>query len=150
MTLAFYLTVNTVFKFIKSNFYIIIFSRPVLIEAMTYRIGHHSTSDDSSAYRSVDEVRYWDQKGHPIARFANYLVKKGLWSDQQEKEWKDSSRKQVMEAFARAEKKQKPKWEEMFLDVYDDVPPHLKAQMEKMGEHLKTYGDKYPLKNYEQ
>ena len=30
--------------------------RPVLIEAMTYRIGHHSTSDDSSAYRSVDEV----------------------------------------------------------------------------------------------
>ena len=31
-------------------------NRPVLIEAMTYRIGHHSTSDDSSAYRSVDEV----------------------------------------------------------------------------------------------
>ena len=30
--------------------------RPVLIEAMTYRVGHHSTSDDSSAYRSVDEV----------------------------------------------------------------------------------------------
>ena len=27
------------------------------IEAMTYRIGHHSTSDDSSAYRSIDEVR---------------------------------------------------------------------------------------------
>ena len=26
-------------------------NRPVLIEAMTYRIGHHSTSDDSSAYR---------------------------------------------------------------------------------------------------
>lgn len=42
--------------------------RPVLVEAMTYRIGHHSTSDDSSAYRSVDEVRYWDQKDHPITR----------------------------------------------------------------------------------
>ena len=52
---------------------------------MTYRIGHHSTSDDSSAYRSVDEVRYWDQKGHPIARFGNYLRSKGLWDDQQEK-----------------------------------------------------------------
>lgn len=34
-------------------------SRPVLIEGMTYRIGHHSTSDDSTAYRSVDEVKYW-------------------------------------------------------------------------------------------
>ena len=33
-------------------------NKPVLIEAMTYRIGHHSTSDDSSAYRSVDEVTY--------------------------------------------------------------------------------------------
>jgi 2-oxoisovalerate dehydrogenase E1 component alpha subunit len=28
-------------------------NKPVLIEAMTYRLGHHSTSDDSSAYRSV-------------------------------------------------------------------------------------------------
>merc|ERR1712183_645940 len=63
-------------------------NRPVLIEAMTYRIGHHSTSDDSSAYRSVDEVRYWDQKGHPIARFGNYLRSKGLWDDQQEKDGK--------------------------------------------------------------
>ncbi len=41
---------------------------PTLIEAMTYRIGHHSTSDDSSAYRSVDEVKQWDQKDHPITR----------------------------------------------------------------------------------
>ena len=69
--------------------------RPVLIEAMTYRIGHHSTSDDSSAYRSVDEVRYWDQKDHPITRYANYLQKKGLWSEEKEKEWKQTSRKQV-------------------------------------------------------
>ena len=100
-------------------------SRPVLIEAMTYRIGHHSTSDDSSAYRSVDEVRYWDQKGHPIARFAAYLQSKGFWSMEQEKEWKDDSRKQVMEAFARAEKRPKPKWQEMFYDVYDELPAHL-------------------------
>jgi len=62
---------------------------------MTYRIGHHSTSDDSSAYRSIDEVRYWDQKGHPISRFAAYLVKKGLWNDAKEKEWKETSRKEV-------------------------------------------------------
>lgn len=59
-------------------------NRPVLIEAMTYRIGHHSTSDDSSAYRSVDEVRYWDQKDHPITKFASYLIKKGLWDETKE------------------------------------------------------------------
>ena len=91
--------------------------RPVLIEAMTYRIGHHSTSDDSSAYRSVDEVRYWDQKDHPITRFALYLTNKGLWSEQQEKEWKNQSKKEVLQAFARAEKKLKPNWKEMFTEV---------------------------------
>ena len=42
-----------------------------------------------------------------------------------EKDWKASSRKQVMEAFAKAEKTPKPNWKEMFTDVYDDVPPHL-------------------------
>ena len=31
----------------------------VLVEAMTYRVGHHSTSDDSSKYRPADEVKEW-------------------------------------------------------------------------------------------
>jgi 2-oxoisovalerate dehydrogenase E1 component alpha subunit len=123
--------------------------RPVLIEAMTYRIGHHSTSDDSSAYRSVDEVRYWDQKDHPITRFARYLLAKGVWSDAKEKEWKEESRKKVMEAFSRAEKTLKPNWKEMFTDVYDEIPPHLHEQMDEMEKHVALYASEYPLKNYE-
>jgi len=122
----------------------------VLIEAMTYRIGHHSTSDDSSAYRSVDEVRYWDQKDHPITRFAHYLTKKGLWSEQQEKEWKNESKKKVLEAFAKAEKVLKPNWKQMFTEVYDEVPVDLKRQMVEMEQHVELYKDQYPLKNYKQ
>jgi len=124
-------------------------NRPVLIEAMTYRIGHHSTSDDSSAYRSVDEVRYWDQKDHPITKFASYLIKKGLWDETKEAEWKESSRKGVMTAFAKAEKKLKPRWQEMFTDVYHDVPPHLKEQLDYMTSHLDTYGKEYPIDKHE-
>merc|ERR1712241_986517 len=124
-------------------------NRPVLIEAMTYRIGHHSTSDDSSAYRSVDEVRYWDQKDHPITRFYHYLVSKGAWSETQEKEWKNESKKRVLEAFARAEKRLKPNWQEMFTDVYHDVPPHLKEQLDYMTSHLDTYGKEYPIDKHE-
>jgi len=123
-------------------------NKPVLIEAMTYRIGHHSTSDDSSAYRSVDEVRYWDQKDHPITRFYHYLVSKGAWSETQEKEWKNESKKRVLEAFARAEKKLKPNWKEMFTEVYDEIPTDLKKQMEEMEKHVNLYKDQYPLKNY--
>ena len=44
-------------------------NKPVLIEAMTYRIGHHSTSDDSSAYRSVDEVRDFYYKDYRVCFF---------------------------------------------------------------------------------
>lgn len=61
----------------------------------TFRIGHHSTSDDSSAYRSVDEVNYWDKQDHPISRLRLYLNTKGLWDDDQDKDWKKISRKQA-------------------------------------------------------
>ena len=48
-------------------------NKPVLIEAMTYRIGHHSTSDDSSAYRSVDEVGIKPKK--KVSKFTKFIVR---------------------------------------------------------------------------
>ncbi|XP_013400822.1 2-oxoisovalerate dehydrogenase subunit alpha, mitochondrial-like isoform X2 [Lingula anatina] len=124
-------------------------SRPILIEAMTYRLGHHSTSDDSTVYRSVDEVNYWDKQDHPISRLRYYMVNKGWWNDDMEKEWMKESRKQVMEAFQKAEKKKKPNPELMFSDVYDEVPLHLKRQMEEMKGHVSKYREYYPLDNFE-
>nr|KAF6410586.1 hypothetical protein HJG63_009090 [Rousettus aegyptiacus] len=70
-------------------------NQPFLIEAMTYRIGHHSTSDDSSAYRSVDEVSYWDKQDHPILRLRHYMQSHGWWDDEQEKAWRKQSSKKV-------------------------------------------------------
>ncbi|XP_009980935.1 PREDICTED: 2-oxoisovalerate dehydrogenase subunit alpha, mitochondrial, partial [Tauraco erythrolophus] len=70
-------------------------NRPVLIEAMTYRIGHHSTSDDSSAYRSVDEVDYWDKRDHPISRLRHYMLNRNWWDEEEEKSWRRSSRRMV-------------------------------------------------------
>ena len=40
--------------------------RPVLIEAMSYRVGHHSTSDDSFAYRARADVEDWKRRDNPI------------------------------------------------------------------------------------
>lgn len=59
------------------------------------RIGHHSTSDDSSVYRSVDEVNYWDKQDHPISRLRQYLENRGWWDSEQEKAWRKQSRKKV-------------------------------------------------------
>ena len=51
-----------------------------LIEALTYRIGPHSTSDDPTVYRSEDEVAAWRGKD-PIRRFAAFLERRGLLED---------------------------------------------------------------------
>jgi len=118
---------------------------PVLIEAMTYRIGHHSTSDDSSAYRSVDEVAFWDKEDHPIGRLRNYLVSRSWWTEAEEKAWKKAARKEVMEEFQKAEQQPKPNPMEMFEDVYDKLPKNLVEQRKQMEEHVKAHHEHYPF-----
>uniref|UniRef100_A0A8B9Y1Z3 2-oxoisovalerate dehydrogenase subunit alpha n=2 Tax=Bos TaxID=9903 RepID=A0A8B9Y1Z3_BOSMU len=124
-------------------------NQPFLIEAMTYRIGHHSTSDDSSAYRSVDEVNYWDKQDHPISRLRHHLQSRGWWDDEQEKAWRKQSRKKVMEAFEQAERKLKPNPNLIFSDVYQEMPAQLRKQQESLARHLQTYGEHYPLDHFE-
>ncbi|XP_058282262.1 2-oxoisovalerate dehydrogenase subunit alpha, mitochondrial isoform X2 [Hylobates moloch] len=124
-------------------------NQPFLIEAMTYRIGHHSTSDDSSAYRSVDEVNYWDKQDHPISRLRHYLLSQGWWDEEQEKAWRKQSRKKVMEAFEQAERKPKPNPNLLFSDVYQEMPTQLRKQQESLARHLQTYGEHYPLEHFD-
>ncbi|NXK43499.1 ODBA dehydrogenase, partial [Piprites chloris] len=118
-------------------------------EFRAFRIGHHSTSDDSSAYRSVDEVNYWDKQDHPISRLRHYLDNRGWWDEQQEKSWRKSSRKMVLEAFEQAEKEPKPPPHLLFSDVYLEMPPRLQRQREELERHLETYGEHYPLQHFQ-
>lgn len=53
---------------------------PTLIEAVTYRLGPHTTSDDPSRYRDADEVEAWEALD-PIARCAGYMRRRGVWED---------------------------------------------------------------------
>jgi pyruvate dehydrogenase E1 component alpha subunit len=50
---------------------------PTFIEAMTYRIGAHTTSDDPTKYRDSAEVEYW-QARDPLARFEKFLRNRGV------------------------------------------------------------------------
>nr|XP_041568439.1 2-oxoisovalerate dehydrogenase subunit alpha, mitochondrial isoform X2 [Taeniopygia guttata] len=124
-------------------------NQPFLIEAMTYRIGHHSTSDDSSAYRSVDEVNYWDKQDHPISRLRLFLERRAWWDERQERDWRKSSRKMVLEAFEQAEREPKPPPRLLFSDVYREMPPRLRRQREELERHLETYGEHYPLQHFQ-
>ncbi|WP_240632310.1 MULTISPECIES: pyruvate dehydrogenase (acetyl-transferring) E1 component subunit alpha [unclassified Cryobacterium] len=53
---------------------------PSLIEALTYRVGAHTTADDPTKYRDPDELAYWVARD-PIVRFRSYL--KGLGVEQE-------------------------------------------------------------------
>lgn len=68
---------------------------PVLIEALTYRVGHHSTSDDSSKYRAVDEIEHWKMERNPVNRFAKWLTNNGWLSVEDESKHKTTIKKQV-------------------------------------------------------
>lgn len=58
---------------------------PVFIEAMTYRMGAHTTSDDPTRYRPAGELAEWAQRD-PIDRLGKYLMNSGSaapeWCDQ--------------------------------------------------------------------
>lgn len=101
---------------------------------MTYRLGHHSTSDDSTAYRQVilfflsisifrtaEEVQTWGDKDHPITRFKRYITEQGWWNDEQEKEWQKDVRKRVLTAFNQAEKEKLSHYHDLFEGVYKYV-----------------------------
>jgi pyruvate dehydrogenase E1 component alpha subunit len=53
---------------------------PMLIEAFTYRMGAHTTSDDPTKYRADEETRAWEAKD-PILRLRTYLVAEGFVDD---------------------------------------------------------------------
>ncbi|KAF5288109.1 hypothetical protein FQA39_LY15496 [Lamprigera yunnana] len=123
-------------------------NKPVLIEALTYRVGHHSTSDDSTKYRSVEEVQHWSTIQNPVNRFRLYLENKNFWNEDMEKQWYSESRKNILTVFDAAEKKLKPRWTEMFNDVYTEMPDHIRKQKGDMQKHIEQYKEHYPLKNY--
>ncbi|EPB71269.1 dehydrogenase E1 component [Ancylostoma ceylanicum] len=120
-------------------------NKPVLIEAMTYRLGHHSTSDDSTFYRSLEEVKEWGDKDHPITRFKKYITEKGWWSEEDEKNWQKDCRKRVLKAFSDAEKQKLAHYHDMFEDVYKEMTPKLKRQREEFDAHLEEYKEHYPI-----
>ncbi|KAJ5237490.1 hypothetical protein N7489_007581 [Penicillium chrysogenum] len=122
--------------------------RPVLIEAMSYRVSHHSTSDDSFAYRARVEVEDWKRRDNPIIRLRKWLENQGIWSEEQEKETRDEMRKAVLKEFGEAEQEKKPSLRDAFTDVYEEITEEQREQMAELKRILETYPDEYDLRPY--
>ncbi|CAN5391303.1 thiamine pyrophosphate-dependent dehydrogenase E1 component subunit alpha [soil metagenome] len=100
---------------------------PTIVEAMTYRLSGHSTSDDPKAYRKEDVVDGW-KKRDPLLRLRQYLEKKNLWTDAQQSALEAKVEGDIKAAVAEAEAAAPPSLESMFDDVYGELPWHLQEQ----------------------
>ncbi len=104
---------------------------PTLIEAITYRMGGHSTSDDPKAYRPVDQLEPWAARD-PIERVRDYLIKRNAWDDARERDLVAETDARFREAVSIAERTPTPQLESMFEDVYETPPWHLVEQRQQL------------------
>jgi pyruvate dehydrogenase E1 component alpha subunit len=103
---------------------------PVFVEAVTYRVGAHSTSDDPSRYRDEAVTQKW-QRLDPIDRLVKYLTGRGVLQpgdlERMQAEYDD----EVRTTLAEVEKLPPVPLESMFQDVFAEVPLHLQRQLEE-------------------
>ena len=127
---------------------------PVIVEAYTYRGGDHSTSDSAASYRTKEKMavvgKYQESLGDPIPRLGKYMQSKGMLKDWAAfaKEVGEKSRATCLQHLKTIDDTKMPFYEIMFDGVYKEMPWNLKEQKEQLNEHLKKYGDVYPMHDF--
>lgn len=109
---------------------------PTLIEAYTYRLGAHTTSDDPTKYREDQEVEEWQTKD-PIKRMKAYLIAKGLWSEEEDASLIEQYDEEALEIFRTVEASGETELEDIFKYHFEEMPPHLTEQYDGYVQYLK-------------
>jgi 2-oxoisovalerate dehydrogenase E1 component alpha subunit len=106
---------------------------PHLIEALTYRLGDHTTADDAARYRSAAEVQaHW--KEEPIARLRAYLVGAKAWSKADEEQLATECQQRVEKAVEHylAVRPRAPGT--MFDHLFAELPAAYTAQRDELED----------------
>lgn len=103
---------------------------PILVEAVTYRVGAHSTSDDPSRYRDEGVTQKWGALD-PIERLGKYLIAQAVITPSDLAALRAEYDDEVRATLAEVEKVPPPPPQSMFEDVYAVMPPHLQRQLEE-------------------
>jgi pyruvate dehydrogenase E1 component alpha subunit len=110
---------------------------PTLIEAVTYRLGDHTTADDASRYRPEEELETWEGRD-PILRLRRYLEHKGLWDDDQESVLREEAQSWVDGQVTALEEMQPQGPGEMFRHMYASLPAHLAEQLQQLEAEVRS------------
>jgi TPP-dependent pyruvate/acetoin dehydrogenase alpha subunit len=102
---------------------------PTLVEAETFRMGGHSTSDDPTRYVPAEELEAWSKRD-PVECFEGFLARRGLWSEGDGERLREEALTEIGAAAKIAEAEVAPGLETIFSDVYESLPDHLRAQGE--------------------
>lgn len=112
---------------------------PTMIEALTYRLSGHSTSDDPKAYRPDETLDPW-RALDPIARMKQHLQATLGWSDANDKVLSEEIDAGVRAAIEQAEKTAPPQLPTLFDDVYAELPWHLREQRDELMQGPRAKG----------
>ena len=111
---------------------------PTLVEAYTYRMGAHTTTDDPTRYRLSEDVENWKLKD-PIARLEVYIKRNGLATESffadlvEEGDALGHSLREGCKAMP------DPAPLEIFDRVYAEITPELVTQQEGFAAYLETF-----------
>jgi pyruvate dehydrogenase E1 component alpha subunit len=120
-----------------------------LIEAYTYRMGAHTTSDDPTKYRLADELEHWRLKD-PIERVKAYLTRRGRGEEAFFAEVETEASDMASDLRTRCLALPDPHMLEFFDYVYAEQTPHLEEQKANYAEYLATFEDAEPVEGTRQ
>lgn len=108
---------------------------PTLIEALTYRMGAHTTADDPTRYRDSAEVEAWKTKD-PIARVRCFLLTSGQLSEEQDQQLLEQVEDEINRAAADAEAMPPSAPDSFFDDTTASPSQRLQEQRHNMLHYI--------------
>lgn len=108
-------------------------NEPTFIEAVTYRLGDHTTADDARRYRDQAELDEWIGRD-PLIRVRTYLQGKKIWDDTKQTELEAKAKDIVSSVVKNAEGIAAPTTDDIFNYTFAEVP----AQLAKQRDTLRT------------
>ena len=108
---------------------------PTIIEAVTYRMGLHTTADDPRVYRDDEEVKKWEAKD-PILRLGLYMKRKRLLDDERMQQINEECQAEVVAAHKRFDELSISDPREVFDFVYEELTPELEEQKQEYLKRL--------------
>lgn len=104
---------------------------PSVIEAITYRMGDHTTADDAKRYRDNIEVDQYKLQD-PVMRFKQFLMKQGVWDESQEHILEQTISEEVTAAVTEYNQISCMNREDLFNYLYATLPDVLIPQKQAL------------------